>query len=105
MKRITAALAFLAMLAILFGPSLCLSQITTGQTAPGFSLKDVKGASYDLTQMKEHPMIILYFFDAESRPSQEGLMSLDQLAKRYADADLTVWGITTSSREPVRSFI
>jgi len=105
MKRITKHLAFLAMMAIVVVPSLCFGQINSGQMTPAFSLKDVRGTTYDLSQMRERSMIILYFFDAESRPSQEGLMSLDQLGKRYADADLIVWGITLSSQEAVSAFL
>lgn len=105
MKRFTKPLAFLAMMAIVVVPGLCSGQITPGDMAPAFSLKDVKGTTYDLYQIRKRPMIILYFFDAESRPSQEGLMSLDQLAKRYADADLIVWGITVSSQEAVSAFL
>ncbi len=80
------------------------AQISAGQTAPPFALKDLKGQTYDLSQMKDRPMIILYFFDVESRPGQEGLLSLDNLAKQYKKAELTVWAITTSEKEKVADF-
>jgi tetratricopeptide (TPR) repeat protein len=105
MKRFRKPLAFLAMMATVFVPYLCFGQITPGDMAPAFSVKDVKGTTYDLNEMRERSMIIVYFFDAQSRPSQEGLLSLDQLAKRYADADLIVWGVTLSSREAVSAFL
>jgi tetratricopeptide (TPR) repeat protein len=50
-------------------------------------------------------MVILYFFDVASRPSQEGLMALDNLADRYAEAQLKVWGITRSAKSKVADFI
>ena len=83
----------------------CIAEITPGQTAPGFSLKDTGGKAYDLSSMTTRPMTILYFFDADSRPSQEGLLSLDKLTKRFTGQELVVWGITTSTRESTVKFI
>ena len=79
--------------------------ITAGQRAPEFSLKDTQGKAHDLTAMSHHPMVILYFFDAESKSSQEGLISLNSLAKRFAGTNLVVWGVTKSSRETSQNFI
>jgi len=79
--------------------------LTPGQASAVFSLSDPAGKKYDLAAMKKQPMTILYFFDAQSRPSQEGLLSLDQLAKKYKGADLTVWGITRSSKAQVADFV
>jgi tetratricopeptide (TPR) repeat protein/peroxiredoxin len=84
---------------------LCCGQVVPGQTAPVFSLSDLGGTTYNLASMKERSMVILYFFDASSRPSQEGLLSLDQLAKTYAEANLTVWGITLSPRNQTQAFL
>jgi len=95
----------MVMTVIISGTNVGYGQITPGQTAPVFSLKDLKGGTHDLSLMKDQPMIILYFFDVESRPSQEGLLSLDQLAKRYEDVDLIVWGITLSSEKKVADFV
>jgi len=96
----------IVIMGILFGSEVCLGQLSSGQMAPLFSLKDLKGQTYDLSQMKERLMIILYFFDAASRPSQEGLLSLHQLAKQYKkEADLIVWAITLSPKEKVAPFI
>jgi tetratricopeptide (TPR) repeat protein len=89
----------------MFGGSICYGQLSSGQMAPVFSLKDLKGQAYDLSQMKERPMIILYFFDVDSRPSQEGLLSLNQLAKQYKGTDLIVWAITLSPKEKVTKFV
>ena len=102
-KSIT--LSAIVMTVIMLGTNLWAGQVTSGQIAPAFSLRDVKGMTHDLSQMKERPMVILYFFDADSRPSQEGLLSLDQLTKRYEDADLIVWGVTLSSTEKVAGFL
>ena len=80
-------------------------QIAINQKAPVFELTDISGSRHDLATMKSQPMIILYFFDVASKPSQEGLLSLDQLTKKHAGADLTVWGITRSAKETVSQFI
>lgn len=78
--------------------------VTVGQAAPEFGLKDLKGTVYNLAAMKSSPMMVLYFFDAASRPSQEGLLSLDQIARKYKGAQLTVWGITPSTRAQAADF-
>jgi len=80
-------------------------QLAPGGAAPLFSLQDLNGKTYDLARMKEKPLIILYFFDVESRPSQEGLLSLNQLAQEHRQSDFTVWAVTLSSPEKVRPFI
>jgi len=94
----------MVVLGVLWGGEVCYGQLSPGQTAPVFSLKDLKGQTHDLSQMKERPMVILYFFDVDSRPSQEGLLSLNQLAKQYKEANLTVWAITLSSQERAAKF-
>ncbi len=79
--------------------------LSAGQAAPAFSLQDLGGKRYDLAAMKKSPMVVLYFFDAASRPSQEGLLSLDQIAKKYKGADLKVWGITRSAKNQAAAFV
>ncbi|OQY05800.1 MAG: hypothetical protein B6I22_06945, partial [Desulfobacteraceae bacterium 4572_123] len=81
------------------------ARLAAGDAAPGFKLNDIKGRSYDLAVIKDQPMVILYFFDVESRSSQEGLLSLDSLAKKYEDANLMVWAIAVSSREKIARFV
>jgi len=81
------------------------SQVQEGKQVPLFSLKGMDGKAYDLSQMKDRPMMIIYFFDAASRPSQESLLTMDNLAKKYQDADLRVWGITRSPKDSVADFV
>jgi tetratricopeptide (TPR) repeat protein len=78
--------------------------IGPGLTAPALFLKDAAGKSYDLSASKRRPMTILYFFDADSRPSLEGLLTLNQVAKGSKAGDLTVWAITTSEKEKASGF-
>jgi tetratricopeptide (TPR) repeat protein len=86
-------------------PGVANAQPATGRQAPGFSLADVDGRQHDLSSMKDASLVILYFFDAESRPSQEGLVTLDQLVRRHPEAQLAMWGITQSPEEKVAQFM
>jgi Flp pilus assembly protein TadD/peroxiredoxin len=81
-----------------------LAKFLTGQTAPTFALKDLTGQLYDFAQVSGQPMKILYFFDAKARVSQEGLLSLNELARQYKLADLHVWGITRSAKADAKKF-
>ncbi len=90
---------------LMFVNNMCFGQINIGQKASIFTLKDLEGKKYDLNDMKEKPMMILYFFDIESRPSQEGLLSLHHLAEKYHEADLVVWAITISDKKSISSFV
>jgi tetratricopeptide (TPR) repeat protein len=85
---------------ILFG-----GQFKIGHTAPKFSLSDLQGEKLQLADLIAHPMVILYFFDVESQPSQEGLLSLDRLAKKFPEERVQVWSITQSSRPKVKRFV
>ena len=78
--------------------------IGPGVPAPALSLKDAAGKSYDLSASKRRPMTVLYFFDADSRPSLEGLLTLNEVAKRSKPGDLTVWAITTSAKQKAAGF-
>lgn len=89
----------------LIGVAPSFGQVGPGQVAPEFSLTDLQGNSHKLSDNKSQPMLVLYFFDAASRPSQEGLLSLNNLAKRFDTAKLAVWGITRSSRKAAAEFI
>lgn len=73
--------------------------------AADFTLEDLEGRPHQLSSLLNHPMVMLYFFDADSRPSHAGLISLDKLCAQYRSADLVVWAITRSDREKVKRFI
>ncbi len=108
MKLIQKLLVLLCVIMLMMGianSGFCEEELIVGKQAPVFSLKDTKGISHDLVVMKSKPMSILYFFDTESKSSQEGLLSLDKLEKKYKNADLSVWGITNSEKSNVLAFI
>ncbi|UCH80762.1 MAG: tetratricopeptide repeat protein [Nitrospiraceae bacterium] len=80
-------------------------QIHIGQKAPDFSLKDMNGTVHALSDLSNKSLLMLYFFDADSRPSQEGLLNLYHLSEKYDKADLTVLAITLSERNEISKFI
>ena len=102
-KTIVSLIALIAVIMAVSSP-VC-GQFVPGQKAPVFELADISGKRYNLAAMESHPMTILYFFDVASRPSQEGLLALDDLAKRHADANLKVWAITRSAKDKVMEFV
>ncbi|HDP24515.1 MAG TPA: tetratricopeptide repeat protein [Deltaproteobacteria bacterium] len=81
-----------------------LAGTKVGEAVPGFTLKDLQGTVYDLSALKDRPMVILYFFDAASRPSQEFMLTMDSLTRKYQQADLMVWAITRSPKDAVAKF-
>ena len=99
-----AGLLMVALLAVGTVPGIAHGALQAGRQVPVFTLKDVNGKAYPLSGKKNTPMTILYFFDPDSRPSIEGLLSLDQLAKQYPDSDLSVWAITRSSKNKAAAF-
>lgn len=75
-----------------------------GRTAAAFSLPDVQGGQHTLSEIKGREMTVLFFFDAGSAASQEGLLMLDRLWGQYGDKQLSVWGITRSPKAAVLDF-
>ena len=75
-----------------------------GESAPAFSLTDMSGNAFALETMRDKAMVILYFFDPGSRSSVDGLVVLDNLSKKYKEANLTVWGITLGQKADAQTF-
>ncbi len=86
-------------------PPAAQARISPGKALPDFSLTDLEGGMYSLSAMQRHPLLIIYFFDATSRTSQEALLTLDRLVREHAGADLRVWGVTQSSRQEAEDFV
>jgi tetratricopeptide (TPR) repeat protein len=95
-------------LAILVVLASCWPAYSAGLTnlpAPDFALKDINGNTHQLSSLRDRPMVVLYFFDADSKPSHDGLISLNQLCAKYRQADLEVWAITKSAKADIDRFI
>ena len=102
--RLLAGFLFVVIVSLASAHQYAYGALQTGSPAPVFTLKDANGKAYSLSGLQSMSMTILYFFDPDSRPSIEGLLSLDELAKEYRDADLTVWAITSSPKNKVDAF-
>ena len=107
MKKIFISVSWviLVVACIVFGTSVAFCQFNPGEEAPLFALEDVYGRPHKLSAIKDHALVILYFFDVESPASQEGLASLNKLVRQFPGADILVWGITRSSKNLVSDYI
>jgi len=81
----------------------CFGQPGIGSDAPSFALVDLAGKKHQLADYKGKTTII-YFFDAESKSSREGLKSIDQLVRKFAEAGLPAVAISSSSEVKIRKF-
>lgn len=87
-------------------------QPSRGQTAPVFSLKDLQGATYDLSRVKSPSLVVLYFFDVESKTNSEDLAILDSVIKEQRKQELqarengplVVWAISGATEEKLREW-
>ncbi len=104
MRQIARITWLVLILAFILTGTLMSKQIE-GSLAPSFTLADVQGKKYDLTSMKASSMTIVYFFNPASQSSVEGLISLDQIAKKYKKADLNVLAVTTSPKDKAEEFV
>jgi len=102
-KAVSALLLTVVFVCAMGGTS--CAQPSAGQQAPSFSLRDLKGEVYALSSMGHQPMLILYFFHPNSKPSLEGLVCLDKIGKEYKNADLVVWAITRPPRDKLNDFL
>jgi peroxiredoxin len=71
--------------------------------APEFSLADLQGRVIDARNLRGKPLIVLFFFDIQSRPSLDCLAKVDRLARRHPSV-LTVYGISPSPPDLIKSY-
>ncbi len=82
-----------------------LAATAVGQTMAPFSLPDIDGHMQKVDKSQDSRMTVLFFFDAGSQSSQEGLLMLDEIRKQYGEKLFTIWGITRSSQSAVSAFV
>jgi uncharacterized protein YkwD len=95
----------LVLAAAAFFPEAVLGWLASGQPAPHFSLEDVTGAAHDLSDMKDRPGVVLYFFDMESASNREGLRDFNELARQNDGTGMVFWAITVASRDMAMDFV
>jgi tetratricopeptide (TPR) repeat protein len=104
-RRTVFLTVFTAAFLVIFGAGGALGAVAVGQAAAPFSLPDIDGRVQKVEQNQDLRLAVLFFFDAVSPSSQEGLLMLDQLGKQYGTKLLTIWGITRSPQSEVSTFI
>jgi len=75
-----------------------------GATVPSFSLKGIDGKNYQVSSLKDNKLAVLFFFDPDSRPSQEGMIWLKKLKDKYINLDFAIWAISSSDQKKVADF-
>lgn len=93
-----------AVMFVLIGAGGALGAVAVGKAVTPFDLPDLDGRLQKVEQNDASRMTVLFFFDAGSQSSQEGLLMLDELLKQYKSKQLAVWGITRSSQSAVSAF-
>ena len=101
--QIKTIVAFLLLVIGVTSQVYCFAQPGIGNDAPSFTLADLHGKAHQLSDYKEKTTIV-YFFDAESRSSREGLASIDQLVRKFPEAGLQALAISTSPNAKIKEF-
>ncbi len=81
-----------------------MARLQPSEPAPRFSLNDIQGKQVDISHLNGRQLLILYFFDMDSRPSLEGLNALDRIARQYK-SELAVFGISASPNDVITRYI
>lgn len=103
-RRLQVTLAMALFLLGASGPTWVHARPSGGQAAPSFALKDLQGQTHDVNALRNRPLTVLYFFDVESKSSQEGLLNLMQAANRFKESGITIWAVTLSTQEKAGEF-
>jgi peroxiredoxin len=75
------------------------SLLSTGSTAPSFTLKDVNGKSFNLAAQRGHP-VLLEFFAVWCPHCQHEAPIIERLNKQFAAKGVRVWSILANPYGP-----
>ena len=103
MKKLIKTLIVPAM-ALVFMQAAFLMQPACAEKLSPFSLKGIDGKQYNVSSLKGCPLFILYFFDPDSMPCQEGIIWLSNMKEKYKGMDVRIWAVTTAPAEKARGF-
>lgn len=92
------AVALVVLLRAVFGASLRRSEAP--QVAPGFTLRDVRGATHSLQSFRGHPVLV-NFWATWCPPCRMELPELEKLAQAHVGC-LTVLGVTEDAQDPAQ---
>jgi peroxiredoxin len=85
-------------------PGGAAAELRPTSAAPRFALNDLHGSLVEVKSLHGKRLLVLYFFDVESRPSLEGLGALDLLARQHP-GELAVYGVSSSPPELIRRYV
>ena len=83
---------------ILFNYSVSFAQVEEGQTAPGFSLKNLKGETVSLNDFKGK-IVVLDFWATWCLPCRKSLPELAELEKKYRDKGVVFLGMSIDDQD------
>jgi peroxiredoxin len=66
--------------------------VTIGQPAPDFTLKDMQGKNFNLTEQRGN-IILINFWASWCGPCRKEMPVLQELQDKYQDLGVQVWGI------------
>jgi len=91
-------------LILFFFPGIIYARLQTSDPAPPFSLKNLQGSQIEINKLHGKQLLLLYFFDIESRSSLEGLNIINSFAQQYR-SELTVFGISSSPSNLITQYV
>jgi len=80
------------------------AELRQASAAPRFALNDLHGSLVEVKSLHGKRLLVLYFFDVESRPSLEGLGALNLLARQHPE-ELVVYGVSSSPPELIKRYV
>ena len=81
-----------------------MTHITTGTTAPGFSLKSLDGKEYSLGKLLQNGPAVVAFFKISCPVCQFTFPFLERLYRRYGSGDVAFLGISQDNAADAKDF-
>ena len=81
-----------------------MTQLNTGQMAPGFSLQGLDGKNYSLEALRQKGPVVAAFFKVSCPVCQFTFPFLQRLHERYGSDDVTFLGISQDDAQATASF-
>jgi peroxiredoxin len=81
-----------------------LTNIDTGQFAPGFTLQSLEGKKYSLDDLLEHGPVVLGFFKVSCPVCQFTFPFLQRIFERFGSKDASVIGISQDEARLTKEF-
>lgn len=84
--------------------SMSADKTLKGQQAPAFSLKDIKGNSYNLSQLKGK-VVVLNFWFINCKPCQQEIPDLNEMVNEYKGKEVIFLGIALDEKKDLEIFL